>query len=78
MPTVPKSQYCKTGWPNKSLIPHKLLPYWKARSSLMICGGYNSRIVVPEPLRQEIARKLMTCTLDLHDGFTQDSGVVFQ
>jgi hypothetical protein len=46
-------EFCRTGWPNKLHIPQEIMPYWKVKSSLTICGNlllYNSRIVVPKSM----------------------------
>ena len=46
-------EYCKMGWPKKQLIPPNLIPYWKARDSLIICNDlllYNLRIVLPKSM----------------------------
>ena len=56
-------EYCKIGWPNKSFIPHQLIPYWKERDALTVCKGlllFNSRIVVPKSLQQETLQKVHT------------------
>ena len=56
-----ESTYCKTGWPNKSLISSQLIPYWKERGVLTVCKGqllFNSRIAVPKLLQQETLHKV--------------------
>ena len=53
--------HCKVGWPDKSVLDAKLLPYWKARASLTAHENlllHAQCIVVPVSLQDETLRKV--------------------
>lgn len=58
---------CQTGWPRKPTVPSFLIPYWQDRACLNIIDGLllkGTRLVIPQPLRAEVLRKLH----DRHQG----------
>ena len=55
------TNFCKNGWPAKKETPTALMPYWKVRGELSVCGKlllYQRRIVVPKDLQKEALEKV--------------------
>ena len=54
-------KYCREGWPDKQRIDDKLKPFWLLRTEFSVHNNLllrGSRIVIPEPLRQEVLGQL--------------------
>lgn len=55
--------YCKTGWPEKHVLPPELGAYWPERGNLTLAGELllrGQRIVIPQGDRQEVLKDLHT------------------
>ena len=55
------AEYCRVGWPKKRPKETDVVPYWTVKGSLTLHDGmllYNSRIVIPPPLRLETMEKI--------------------
>ena len=53
--------YCRTGWPSKTLINEPIKPYWEAQGNLTLQDNlllHGTRIVVPAAKQQETLEKL--------------------
>ena len=54
-------EYCNTEWPTKHKIQGVLKPFWQIRAHLTVSNNlllYDSRIVIPRPLRRETMKKI--------------------
>ena len=54
-------EYCASGWPNRSKLSRQLKDFWRYRGELTLSGTlllYQSRIVIPESMRQATLGKI--------------------
>ncbi|CAA9996939.1 unnamed protein product, partial [Nesidiocoris tenuis] len=64
------SEFCSSGWPQRSDIPEICLPFWQHRHDISLVDGLllkGSRIVIPEVMRAEMLNKLH----EGHQGITK-------
>ena len=54
-------EYCTSGWPSRNKLSRELKDFWRFRGELTLSGTlllYQSRIVIPESLRQATLEKI--------------------
>ena len=54
-------EFCTSGWPSRNQLSRELKDYWRYRGSLTLTNGlllYQTRIVVPSSLRQQVLQKI--------------------
>ena len=55
------AEFCRAGWPEKSMLPVEVKPYYSVSAELTVQKGLllrGSRIVIPPPLRKTLLEKI--------------------
>ena len=64
------AEFCQAGWPEKSMLPVEVKPYYSVSAELTVQKGLllrGSRIVIPPPLRKTLLEKIHSG----HQGITK-------